>query len=90
MKNSELKEYLNMFPDEEDVVILLANPKMRKKYEHANTFCITDQHMPILCIEVGRELNLDAEEVAACEECEREAEQLVGQMNITDFPEVLP
>lgn len=90
MKNSELKEYLNMFPDDEEVVILLANPKERKKYEHVNTFGITDQPMPVLCIEVGRESNLDAEEVEACEEDESEAEQLAGQMNITDFPEVLP
>lgn len=90
MKNSELKKYLNMFPDDEDVVILLANPKERKKYEHVNTFGITDQQMPILCIEVGSESNLDADEVAACEEDEKEAGQLAGQMNITDFPEVLP
>ena len=28
--------------------------------------------------------------VAACEECERDAGNLDGQMEITDFPEVLP
>ena len=90
MKNSELKKYLNMFPDDENVVILLANPKERKKYEHVDTLAIIDQPIPILCIEVGKESDLDEDEIAACEEDEREAEQLAGQMNITDFPEVLP
>ena len=33
---------------------------------------------------------MDAEMVAACEECERDAENIEGQMDITDFPEVMP
>lgn len=31
-----------------------------------------------------------AEMVAACEEDERNEENLAGQMSITDYPEVLP
>ena len=33
---------------------------------------------------------MDVEMVAACEEDERNAENIKGQMDITDFPEVLP
>ena len=33
---------------------------------------------------------MDAELVAACEEDERNAENMDGQMEITDFPEVMP
>lgn len=33
---------------------------------------------------------MDAEMTAACEESERNAEELDGRMDITDFPEVLP
>ena len=33
---------------------------------------------------------MDDELVAACEECEQDAENIEGQMDITDFPEVLP
>ena len=31
-----------------------------------------------------------AEMVAACEDDERDAENIEGQMDITDFPEVMP
>ena len=44
----------------------------------------------MFCIEVGEEKDMDAEMVAACEEDERSADDLEGQMDITDFPEVLP
>ena len=33
---------------------------------------------------------MDAELVAAREECEQDAEELAGQMQIEDFPEVMP
>ena len=89
MKNSELKEYLNTFPDDAPVSVILANPRKRKLYENVNTFGITDQGQPVFCIEVGEEKDMDAEMVAACEEDERSADDLEGQMDITDFPEVL-
>ena len=70
MTNRELKEYLNTFPDDAEIRLILANP--------------------IFCIDVGKESDMDAELVQACEEDEKNAENLAGQMNITDYPEVLP
>nr|WP_075678535.1 hypothetical protein [Roseburia sp. 831b] len=90
MKNSELKEYLNSFPDDAQVSVILTNPKKRKVYDIVNAMCITDFDQPVFCIEVGKESNMDAELVAACKECEQDAEKLAGQMQIEDFPEVLP
>ena len=90
MTNGELKEYLNMFSDDAHVSVIVANPKERKKFELEQVDFITDIGFPVFGIIVGQESNMDEEEVAIGEECEREAEQLAGQMNITDFPEVLP
>ena len=90
MKNSKLKEYLNTFSDDADVSLILANPRKRKIYECVDVLCITDQGQPIFCIDVGQECDMDAELVAACEEDERNAENMDGQMEITDFPEVMP
>lgn len=90
MKNSELKEYINTFPDDADVSLILANPRKRKLYECVDVIFITDQGQPIFCIDVGQESDMDEELVAACEEDERNAENMDGQMEISDFPEVLP
>ena len=90
MKNSELKEYLNIFPDDENIVILLANPMKRKLYEVERVDFITDMEQPVFCVTVGEAKDMDSEMVAACEEDERNAENLSGQMEITDFPEVMP
>ena len=90
MTNKELKEYLNTFPDDAPVSFILANPRKRKLYENANTFVITDQGQPVFCIEVGEEKDMDAEMVAACEADEKAADDLEGQMDISDFPEVMP
>ena len=90
MKNSELKEYLNTFSDDAPISVILANPRKRKRYEITGTFCVKDLGQPVFCIEVGKEVDMDAEEIAACEESERNADDLEGQMEITDFPEVLP
>ena len=90
MKNSELKEYLNTFPDDADIILILANPRERKLYECVNVLFITDQGQPVFCIDVGQESDMDAELIAACEEDERNAENMEGQMEITDFQEVLP
>ena len=89
MKNSELKEYLNSFPDDAQVSVIWANPRKRKLYECVDAFVITDQGQPVFCIDVGKESNMDADMVAACEECERD-DNLEGQMQIEDFPEVMP
>ena len=90
MKNSELKEYLNTFPDDADVSLILANPRERKLYKCVDALCITDQGQPIFCIDVGQSSDMDEEMVAACEEDERNADDLDGQMTISDFPEVMP
>lgn len=90
MKNSELKEYLNTFSDDAPISVILANQRKRKRYEITGTFCVKDLGQPVFCIEVGKEVDMDAEEIAACEESERNADDLEGQMEITDFPEVLP
>ena len=44
----------------------------------------------MFCIEVGEEKDMDVEMVAACEENEKSADDLEGQMRIEDFPEVMP
>lgn len=90
MKNSELKEYVNSFPDNAPVSIILANPRKRKLYKLDSVMVVTDQGQPLILIEVGEETAIDAELVEACEECERDADDLEGQMQIEDFPEVMP
>lgn len=72
MKNSELKEYVNSFPDGVPVSIVCANPRKRKLYSVENILVVADQAQPIFCIDVGEETNMDAELVATCEECESE------------------
>ena len=90
MKNSELKEYLNTFPDDADICLILANPMKRKLYEVERVDLITDMGQPVFCVTVGEAKGMDSDMVAVCEECERNADNLSGQMEITDFPEVLP
>ena len=90
MKNSELKEYLNTFSDDADMSLILANPRKRKLYEVERVDFITDMGQPVFCVTVGEAKDMDEDMVAACEEDERNAENLAGQMEITDFPEVMP
>ena len=79
MNNGELKEYLNGFPDDAPINVILANPKKRKLYEINKIYIASD-------FEVGKESDMDAEMVKACEE----DENVEGQMEIEDFPEYLP
>ena len=90
MKNIELKEYLNTFSDDANVVLLLANPRKRKLYEVERVDFITDMEQPVFCVTVGEAKDMDEDMVKACEEDERNEENLAGQMEITDFPEVMP
>ena len=90
MKNSELKEYLNTFSDDANVVLLLANPRKRKLYDVERVDFITDMEQPVFCVTVGEAKDMDEDMVTACEEDERNAENLAGQMEITDFPEAMP
>ena len=90
MKNFELQDYLSTFPDDADVSYLLANPIERKLYECVNVFGVIDAPNPLFCIDVWKQSDMDAEMVAACEDDERNAENIKRQMDISDFPEVLP
>lgn len=90
LKNSKLKEYLNTFPDDALISVIIANPRKRKLYSLENILYIVDQGQPVFCIDVGLEKDMDAELVTACEECEQGADNLEGQMEIEDFPEVMP
>ena len=73
MTNSELKEYLNKFPDDAPVSIVCANPKKRKVYEPKTVIIMTDEEFtyPAFVIEIKNERNMADEERAMCEECER-------------------
>lgn len=90
MTNRELKEYLNTFTDDAPVSVILANTRKRKLYECVNAFGVIDQEQPVFCIDVGEESDMDAEMVEAFEYDERNAENIEGQMDITDFQEVMP
>ena len=82
MKNSELKEYLNTFPDDADVSVIIANPKKRKVYPVTDYGAITDIGQPVFCLEVGEPADMDKENILHTD--------VTGQMDFTDFPEVLP
>ena len=86
MNNGELKEYLNGFPDDAPINVILANPKKRKLYEINKIYIASDFEHPVFIIDVGKESDMDAEMVKACEE----DENVEGQMEIEDFPEYLP
>lgn len=86
MTNSELKEYLNRFPDDAPVSVILANLKKRKLYEINTVYKLTDCEQPVFCVDVGKESDMDEEMVEAC----KEDENLEGQMEIEDYPEYLP
>lgn len=80
MKNSELKEYLNTFPDDSDVSVIIANSKDRKKYPLMDYRGITDMGFPVFVLEVGKPEEMD----------DKKDSDIPGQTDFTDFPEVLP
>ena len=71
MKNNELKEYVNSFPDDAPVSIICAKPRKRKLYKLEDVIWVTDQGQPLILIDIGEESDMDAEMVEACEECEQ-------------------
>jgi hypothetical protein len=75
MKNIELIQYLDKFPDDAEVSLLLANPKERKFYEHSGIGGITDMGYPVLVVEIIETFDMDEEMVNACEKDEREDKQ---------------
>lgn len=68
MKNAELKEYLNTFPDDAPISVLLANPRERKLYDLVDAFGVNDAPNPTFLIDVGTEKPMDQELVETCEE----------------------
>lgn len=80
MKNSELKEYLNTFPDDADVSVIIANSKDRKKYPLMDYYGITDMGFPVFVLEVGKPEEMD----------DKKDSDIPGQTDFTDFPEVMP
>lgn len=90
MKNSELKEYVNSFPDDAPVSIICANPRKRKLYKLENVIWVTDQGQPLILIDIGKESDMDEERISDCEADEKSTDDLEGQMKIEDFPEVMP
>lgn len=79
MKNSELKEYLNTFPDDADVSVIIVNLKKRKKYPLIDYKGITDAGYPVFCLEIGKAENMEEPD-----------EQIEGKTDFNDFPEVMP
>lgn len=65
MKNSELKEYVNSFPDDALVSIIYANLRKRKLYKLENVMWVTDQGQPLILIDIGKEADMDAEMIAS-------------------------
>ena len=79
MKNSELKEYLNTFPDDAEISVIIADKKARKRYPLTGYCGITDMKQPVFVLEIGKAENFDDEN-----------KDVPGQTNFEDFPEVLP
>lgn len=90
MTNLEVQEYLKKFPDTAPISIVIANPQMRKVYEPKSVMFLTDAEIPAILVDVEKERTFNDEEIAVCEECERDAENIKGQMDISDFPEAMP
>lgn len=81
---------MNIFQDDAPVSIICVNQRERNLYELKDVMFVTDQGQPLILIDVGEESDMDEDMVAACEEDERNADDLEGQMQIEDFPEVMP
>ena len=61
MKNKELQEYLQLFPEDAQVGVILANFKKRKFYQVAEIGCAINPELkaPIIEIAVGNEKNFE-------------------------------
>ena len=90
MQNEELKRYFASYAGEKEVAILLANPQKRKMYECVGVELITDMGKPVIGIIVGEESNMESELVAVGKECESNDDILKGQMEISDYPGIVP
>lgn len=82
MNKKELIDYLNTFPEDAKISVIIANTKERKLYEIVDYFGITDAENPAFFIDIGKSTDMDSDV--------DKAEEIKGQMQITDFPEVMP
>ena len=69
MTVKELKEYLNGFPEEKQIVLVAAQIQERKKYD-ADLIGIMDFPMPIIIVELGAAHDFDKKERVCADECE--------------------
>lgn len=81
MKNRELKEYLDTFPDGADVSVIIANLKKREYYPITEYHGIIDMGQPVFCLEIGTPKDMDEENLKHTD--------LSCQMNLFDMLEVM-
>lgn len=82
MNKKELIDYLNIFPEDAQISVIIANTKERKLYEIVDYFGITDVENPAFFINIGKSTDMDLDV--------DKAEEIKGQMSFTDFQEVMP
>lgn len=70
MEKKMLEKYLKGFQGRREIVFLVADPKRRLVYQVEEVFAITDAGVPVLCVQIGGERNMDEDEQTACEEDE--------------------
>lgn len=87
MTNKELKEYINKFDDKARVSVIAANPRSRKVYYIAEFMLLTDMEQPVFIVNISGERDMDEDERNMAGKCEKDVD---GQMQIEDFPEVMP
>lgn len=80
MVKRELKEYIDLFSDDTEVSVIIADIKTRKRYPITGHHGITDLDGPTFLLEIGKPEPLD----------EMVNNTIPGQIGLEDFPEVLP
>ena len=69
MTVKELKEYLNGFPEEKQVIIVAAQIQERKRYD-ADLIGITGSPVPVIIVDLRAAHDFDEKERACADECE--------------------
>ena len=62
MNNGELKKYLNSFPDDVEVSVIIANIQNRKYYPLTEYHGITDMGQPVFLLGIEEAENMDEED----------------------------
>lgn len=71
MKNKDLQEYLEEFSSESDIAIFAVSKEKRIVYK-SNAIVLAGEEIPAVVLEITGERDMDEEEKAVCEECERQ------------------